>query len=113
MRPHEEEWMTFPGVANQHGQTAVTDNAHRMVCLTRAYDGDELARFIAAAPAMARALLAVADETASTSVDGLPCYCTSGHREDMRRAGVRAMTRGHQQWCNDARAALKKAGVIP
>jgi hypothetical protein len=98
MRPHEEEWMTFPGVANQHGQTAVTDNAHRMVCLTRAYDGDELARFIAAAPAMARALLRVLGVCANTGSRARGCI------EDNIKYPCQAC---------EAKAALKAAGVLP
>lgn len=94
-KPHEQEWRTetSPG----YGRVYIVADDDRMTCETRAEDGDEIARLISAAPDMARALLAFVSD--------------SGHTPDCGYSGYPDHKCSDE--CAGARAALRKAGVIP
>jgi hypothetical protein len=100
-KPHEQEWRTnntdsrwvetTDGLAVAEAYPAANHGGHG--------ERVEIARFIASAPDMARALLELADT--QVAKDGLPCWCWEGeHVESTVRS------------CHRVRAALRKAGVL-
>ena len=115
-KPWEQEWSVDPNspdfvvdVGPRYATVAKAMALWPMDVATHQQVTGELAKFISAAPDMARALLDVASEDASLSVDGMPCWCTRQGRERMRDSGIIR----HEGFCDRARAALRKAGVIP
>lgn len=120
-KPWEQEWRTdddgyMPSVytdASDYTGGVIAEVVVRQKTAKSAGDIRDsrlnAARFIAAAPDMVRALLEVASEDESLSVDGVPCWCTRHGRERMRDTGIIR----HEGFCDRARAALRKAGVLP
>jgi hypothetical protein len=99
MKPHEET-LTAEQYANDQ-VALVSKSDRRMVAVFRAQDAEEWRRFILAAPAMARALLAHVTFC-------VPCKGSGS-------AGVRTTMGAVPQpcpACEADRAALKEAGVL-
>jgi hypothetical protein len=93
MTTKREEW-----TANDVGE--VFDEIGAMVANAR----PEHARRIAAVPDYERALMALATYGRAESRDGIPCWCARRYL---------AAIEPHDWWCVDARAALRKGGVLP
>jgi hypothetical protein len=100
MTPHEETWELHASAAN-----AVVSRGERgaypLVAITKGPDDRERAGFIAAAPAMARALLAYVLACPECMGTG-----TVGERRALGVAEVPCTA------CDEARTALKEAGVL-
>lgn len=88
-KPHEQEWKVY-GLLNSAGQVAITEADGRMVCATRANDGDALAPLIAAAPRLYRELAHLVRLLESLEKDGgleVPGLATlNGARMALRKA---------------------------
>lgn len=106
-KPWEQKWTQGRNNWSIRDSSNDVQRAHVFTDDQTASEADDVARLIAAAPDMARALLEVASEDASLSVDGMACWCTRQGRERMRDSGVIR----HEGFCDRARAALRKAGV--
>lgn len=110
-KPHEQYLTAEPAEHPRKGDTWLYTGVDEPVAIVLGDAGPQWAAFLKAAPKMTRALLRVAEESADVSVDGLPCYCLPANRKAMRRAVGEPMR--HEEWCEEARAALREAGVLP
>lgn len=107
MKPlHEDTLRALP--PDKHGRHAIVGSDGCMLAETRAMDGARIARAFVAMPLLARALLGVADEQATSSVDGMPCWCINATRE---RLHAKFQTH-HDSFCQDARDALHAANAL-
>ena len=103
--PWEEEWRTCP-IDSREVECVDESSPDDPYRIAEVYMGTghghsartERARLISAAPDMARALLGVRRLDVAD-------YCWCDYAHDQRF--------GHDQSCKNARAALKKGGVIP
>lgn len=102
MKPHEETWAAGERPYGKGMQVEVRDASGRHICVFHSFDPSSdrarqrRARFVAAAPAMARALLA---ELVSIK---------NGHTEECNRLPLGECS--HR--CRGIRAALNEAGVL-
>jgi len=97
MTPHEQEWSAVPGTGDVlQGRRVVAQVVHEE-------DERELSVFIAAAPDMARALMALGDDSV---IPG------TWHLHECRFDLVGGELVACSCECADVRDALRKAGVI-
>lgn len=107
MKPlHEDTLRTVQ--THGDGRHAIIASDGRMVAETRAQDGQSIARGLAAMPRLVKSLVAVAEESSMSSVDGVPCWCLKGTRDRMR-TGLQSH---HDSFCQEARAALREVGAL-
>lgn len=95
-KPHDENW-ELDGDGDVR-RVSAKGRRTSLVCLRAATGTPESQRLASAAPDMARALIAGAD-----IFDNGACWCDGGRRRHDTS----------HPFCSAARAALRKAGVIP